>query len=893
MNIAMHNGTRIGFAALCCSLAPAAWCGAPFAFDSAAGRLPKNVVPISYDVAVVPDVDTLSLTGSESVQLQFRAATATVQFNSLNETLSQVLLDGRPVKSVISSDEQQLTTVTLMNPVSGRHTLSFSFSGKIETQPQGLFAQKYKKSGGGEAVLLSTQMEATDARRMFPCWDEPSFRAYFHLTVTVPKSWATVGNMPIAGRTVHGQSATVSFQRSPKMPSYLVEFTAGELREVSASRGGTRFGVWAVAGHEQDGAVALASAQDILADYNDYFAYPYPLPKLDSIAVPGGFSGAMENWGAITYTDQVLLVSPSSNMQDRQTVFSIQAHEMAHQWFGDLVTMGWWDDTWLNESFASWLAAKETAARHPTWRWWEQEDESRESAMAADARATSHAIEQHVTDELQAANSFDSDITYRKGEALLRMLEAYIGEDVFRQGIRAYMKSRAYSNATAADLWNALKAASGKNVPDVAAQWIEQPGFPLVSVAAACDSSGKRSVTLRQRRFLLNGGDANAGDASAGSASAAQWRVPIRIRTGTDAQRNVLLDTQDQKIEAGRCDEALSVNADAIGYYRVQYDAATLAVNTRLFPAAIDGDRIALLDDQWALVGSGEAPLQSFLALASAMGANRDARAWQQIARALAIIEYAERGSPGHQAFAAYARALIKPVAETLGWDAAPQETPDVDDLRDTLLRDLSRWGDQATIDAARRRFAAFVKDPRSLSADAQTTLLTIVGQNADAATFAQLHTLAKDAKDDTMMERCYVALARVRDPGLARQVVQIALSDEIPPQANTLSRRLILTLAREHPRLSWDTYTANLDQIMKSIATTERPLRVAQLTPAVYWDALPLDQLEAWVRTKIPQGASDNLSRGMETAHYQAAQKPALVKAADAYLAATTHPAR
>jgi aminopeptidase N len=883
----MLNLSRFYFTALCCSLAPAAWCGAPFSFDSAPGRLPKNVVPVSYDVAIVPDADALRFAGTESVQLQFRTATATVQFNSLNETLSHVLLDGKPVKSVTSSDEQQLTTVTLTKPATGLHTLSFSYSGKIEAQPLGLFAQKYTKPGGGRAVLLSTQFEATDARRMFPCWDEPAFRAYFRLTVTVPKSWATVGNMPIAHRTVHGESATVSFQRSPKMPSYLVEFTGGDLREVSAVRGNTHFGIWAVAGHEQDGAVALASAEDILADYNDYFAYPYPLPKLDSIAVPGGFSGAMENWGAITYNDRILLVGPSSTMQNRQTIFSVQAHEMAHQWFGDLVTMGWWDDTWLNESFASWLAAKETAARNPAWRWWEQEDESRESAMAADARATSHAIEQHVSNELEALNSFDSDITYSKGEALLRMLEAYIGEDVFRQGIRSYVKNRAYSNAAAADLWNALRQASGKNIPAVAAPWIEKPGFPLVSVTAACDSSGNRSVTLSQKRFLLNGG------AAAGTASDGQWQVPLRIRTGTSAPRTVLLDTQEQKSAAGRCDEALSVNADAIGYYRVQYDADTLAVNTRAFPGAVDGDRIALLDDQWALVGSGEASLQNFLALASSMGEDRDARAWQQIVRALAIIEYAERGSPGHQAFAAYARALIKPVADGLGWDAAPQETPNVGALRDTLLRDLSRWDDQVTIDEARRRFAVFVQDPHQMSADAQATLLAIVGQNADAATFAQLHSLAKDAKDDTFMQRCYVALARVRDPELARQVVQIALSDELPPQANTLGLRLILTLAREHPRLSWDTYIAHQDQLMKSVSSDGRSIVIAEQTPGAFWDALPLDQLEAWARANIPKGASDNLARGMETAHHLAAQKVALVKATDAYLASAKHAAR
>jgi aminopeptidase N len=879
----MLKRTRFYVAALCCLLAPSAWCAAPFSFESAPGRLPKNVVPLSYDVAIVPDVDALRFTGTESVRLKFRAATATVQFNSLNETLSDVRLDGKPVKSVTSSDAQQLSTVTLRKPVSGLHSLSFSYSGKIETQPQGLFAQKFREAGGGQAVLLSTQMEATDARRMFPCWDEPSFRAYFRLTVTVPESWATVGNMPVARRTVHRQSARVSFQRSPKMPSYLVEFTAGDIREVSAARGGTQFGVWAVAGRERDGAVALASAQDILADYNDYFAYLYPLPKLDSIAIPGGFSGAMENWGAITYTDQALLVSASSTLQDRQTVFSVQAHEMAHQWFGDLVTMGWWDDTWLNESFASWLAAKETAARNPKWRWWEQQDVSKESAMAADARATSHAIEQHVTDELQAANSFDSDITYGKGEALLRMLEAYIGEDVFRQGIRAYIKSRAYSNAAAADLWNALSQASGKNVPAVAARWIEKPGFPLVQVTAACDSSGNRSVTLSQKRFLLNGG----------SADGAGWHVPLRIRSGSAAPQNLLLDAQEQKTAAGRCDEALSVNADAVGFYRVQYDADTLAVNTRLFPNAVDGDRIALLDDQWALVGSGEASLQNFLALASSMGADRDTRAWQQIVRALATIEYAERKSAGHQVFAAYARALIKPVATELGWEAAAQETPDAGDLRDTLLRDLSSWGDQATIEEARRRFAVFMQDPHSLSADAQTTLLTIVGQNADPATFAQLHGLAKGANDDTLMERCYVALARVRDPDLARQVMQIALSDEIPPQANTLGLRLVVTLAREHPRLSWDTYIAHQEQLMKYASSEDRPLQVAQQTPAVYWDALPLNQLEAWVRANIPEAASDNLARGMETAYYQAAQKLSLVKAADAYLASATHAAR
>ena len=218
--------------------------------------------------------------------------------------------------------------------------------------------------------------------------------------------------MPVTRRVVHGALATTAFERTPKMSSYLVEFSSGNLASVNGESAGTKLGVVTVKGQEQGGMEALANAKQILADYNDYFGVRFPLPKLDSIAVPGGFSGAMENWGAITYNDQILLVTPSSTMGNRQEVFSVQAHEMAHQWFGDLVTMGWWDELWLNESFASWRAAKETDMRHPDWHWWEVQDDSKENAMRADARITSHAILQHVTNELEATSAFDPSITY-------------------------------------------------------------------------------------------------------------------------------------------------------------------------------------------------------------------------------------------------------------------------------------------------------------------------------------------------------------------------------------------------------------------------------------------------------------------------------------------------
>jgi aminopeptidase N len=847
-----------------------------FAFDAAPGKLPKDVVPLSYRIRIVPNAAAATFTGNETVQLRFRSSTDKVQFNSLNETLSNVRLDGKPVKSVASDDTQQVTTLSLGSRVAaGPHTLTFSYRGKIDQQPQGLYVQSYSIAGGEHGLLLATQMEPTDARRMFPCWDEPAFRARFELTAVIPARWSAVSNMPLAQRAVHGDLATVTFQRTPSMPSYLVAFVAGDIAQISAEHDGYKFGIWAVRGQEQNGQEALANAQQILSDYNDYFGYRYPLPKLDSIAIPGGFGGAMENWGAITYNEELLLVTPQSTIGNRQSVYSVQAHEMAHQWNGDLVTMGWWDDIWLNESFASWRAAKETALRNPSWKWWESEDATRERAMRADARLASHPIQQHVADELQVKNSFDPEITYNKGQSVLRMLEAFIGPDTFRDGIRSYIKAHAYSNATTADLWQALTVVSHQNIGGIAGDWTGQGGFPLVQVTAICDGSGARTITLSQQRFLLRGTDP----------SNPTWRVPLQVRSGTaEPPRPVLLSQDGQTVSAGRCDEPLSVDADAIGFYRVRYDQATLQVNASHFGGMPDGDRIALLDDQWALVEADQQPLASFLTLAKSMGDNLDTRAWRRIADALAVIEYDERDSPGHEAFSAYARSIVQAPVARLGWDAKPDESPDVQELRRTLIGDLGDWGDPQVIAEARRRFDSFVKDHGTLSPDDQQMVLSIVMRNADEATFEQVHAMAKAARDEPELERFYMELMRVRDPQLASQAVKIALSSELPPQAKQLPLSLILALARNHPHLAWSTFTDNMEALLAPDPMF-KSLIVAQYVPAVFWDALPPEQLESWVRAHVPAEMSDNVDRGMESARFLASEKQALVPATDAYV--------
>jgi aminopeptidase N len=850
---------------------------APFSFDAAPGRLPKDVVPLDYDIALVPDLAAHTVRGTEAVTLRVRAATATIIFNSLNQKLDHVLFDGLPVSAVESDDKAQLTKLTLRKPATaGLHRLTFAYDGKIESQPFGLYTQNFKRLDGTTDLLLSTKFEATDARRMFPCWDEPAFRARFRLTVTVAAAWATIGNMPVAQRTVNGALATTRFARTPKMPTYLLELTAGDFAAVSATLGNTRLGIWAVRGQEQSGATALSNARQILADYNDYFAYRFPLPKLDSIATPGGFSGAMENWGAITYNDQILLITPSSTIENRQDVYSVQAHEMAHQWNGDLVTMGWWDDLWLNESFASWRAASETDLRHPDWLWWEVEDAAKEGAMAADARQASKAIQQHVTNELEARSAFDPQITYHKGEAVLRMLEAYIGPEKFRDGIRSYLKAHAFSNATTMDLWLALDAASGRQVSQVAADWTGQPGYPLVTATAHCDESGNRSVTLTQRRFLLEGDDPGH----------LRWRVPMQVRAGLTARAQPVLLTQDgQKVAAGRCDQALSLTPDAIGFYRVAYDDTTLETDRLAFSGMPSGDRIALLDDQWALVQAGQQKLARYLGLAVAIGTDLNERAWSQIIHALAQLETYERGTSGHEAFTAYARSILRPLAAVLGWEPHPDESPPVLQLRRQVIRQLGEWGEPEIVIEARRRFDTYLANPTSLGPDDQAVVLSIVATTADQALFDKLHGLVRAAGNETDLDRYLGALMRVRDPQLAQQALNIALSDEIPAQADSIRMRLIFTAANQNPTLAWAAFRDHVDQVMKAFPQY-RPLLLAQYVPEVMWNAVPLDDLNAWLQARVPAEMAPNLARGMQTARFTLSKKTEMVASADAYLA-------
>ncbi|HMD58484.1 MAG TPA: ERAP1-like C-terminal domain-containing protein, partial [Steroidobacteraceae bacterium] len=382
-------------------------------------------------------------------------------------------------------------------------------------------------------------------------------------------------------------------------------------------------------------------------------------------------------------------------------------------------------------------------------------------------------------------------------------------------------------------------------------------------------------VALTQRRFLLQGSDPER----------RHWDIPLQIRAGTAATQTVLLTQDGQTIAAGRCDETFSANAGDVGFYRTAYDDATLQTNINGFETLAAADRVALLDDQWALAEADAKRLPNYLALVKSMGSDLNERAWNQITQALAAIEYDERGTSGHDAFTAFACSIIRPIADHLGWQEVPGESPGVQQLRRTILRDLGAWGDLTVAAEARQRFARFVLDRSTVDPDDQSAVLYIVARNADAATFEQLHTVARSAANETELRRYYTALMDVRDPQLAALAAKIAVSAEIPPQAGAHRLTLLFELSQNNPQLSWATFAENADLVIRP-REPYGALTIARYIPGNFWDSLPPDQLEKWVRAHTPAGMAAMVAQAMDDARFRLSEKTLLATAADRYLA-------
>jgi aminopeptidase N len=782
-----------------------------YSFETTPGRLPKTVVPTHYAIALEPNLESLALAGSEIVDLDVREPTTQLVLNAVGMTLAAATLDNETQSAAIALDAAAETaTLTFAQPLApGHHQLRIAFGAQINKFGRGLFFVDYPTDKGMKR-MVSSHLEPADARRIFPCWDEPAFKATFALTVTVPRAFLAVSNMPVASEEpVTPSLKQVAFAPTPKMSSYLFVLAAGELERVSAQADGVAIGVVTTQGKREQGRVALEQAVDLLRYYNEYFGVKYPLPKLDLIAVPGGFGGAMENWGGITFFESRLLFDPAlSAATAKRGIFNILAHEMAHQWFGDLVTMGWWDNIWLNEGFASWMQAKAAEHFYPQWQTWLNGNDSKQFAMNLDARRSSHPIQQAIANETEAMAAFDG-ITYSKGQALIRMLESYLGEPEFRSGIRKYMADHAYGNTTTADLWQALETASGKPAASIAAGFTEQAGLPLIVANVTCIGEQQR-VALRQDRFTIH--DPNA--------AAQRWQVPVAVgplRAPRPAETILLRDRSE--IAAGQCGEPVKINLGDIGYYRVEYDAASRAALVKSMALMAPEDRLNLLADSWALVEAGRAEPPSYLELLDEIG-NDDTRAvWEQVIRTFGRLDYLARGRPERSALQSYARAKLRPVFDRLGWDAAGPEGSDGELLRTRLIRMLGELGDEQIVAEARRRFAAFLQDPAALRPALRDTVTSLVGLTADRASYDTLLALARKTTNTGERVRYYSAAASAHDDALARETLALTLTDELP---TTLVGNVINTVAGagERTELAW----AFVQENFQTFATKQGP---------------------------------------------------------------------
>lgn len=782
-------------------------------------QLPRTAVPSHYAVEITPHVDKMAFDGKVRIDIDVLQSTNTVVLQAADLTFAHSTVaaaGGKPMTARVSVDQDaQTASFAFDKPLApGKYLLTSDYSGVINTQANGLFALDYPTADGRKRALY-TQFENSDARRFIPSWDEPNFKATFDLTVKVPAADMAVSNMPVAtSRDVGNGIKQVTFQTSPRMSTYLLFFGLGDFdRATTRGENGTEIGVITQKGKVDQARFALDSGRDVLAEYNAYFGVPYPLPKLDNIAAPGQsqFFSAMENWGAIFTFESSLLLDPAiSSVSDRQRVFSTAAHEIAHQWFGDLVTMAWWDDLWLNEGFATWMEGRTSRKLHPEWDIDKTEAAyTSRGAMGRDAYATTHPVVQHVETVEQASQAFD-DITYGKGSAVIGMLEDYVGAEQWRAGVRSYIKAHAHGNAVTDELWKQIdQAAPGKDFTQVAHDFTLQPGVPLIRASTTC-AAGVTTLTLEQGEYTLDRPDKTP----------LKWHVPVTVRGSDGKQVRVLVDGSARLALPG-CAGPVLVNAGQNGYYRTLYAPAPFKTLSAGFDTLPVVDQLGVMMDTAALATVGLQPESDLLDLTAKVAVGASPDLWQLVSGTLSGIDQMFKGDDqGQAAWRKYALSRLSPELAMFGWDNRPDDSAQVKQLRSSLIAIMSDMGDEALIAEARRRFAAFQADPSSLSPDLRRTVLGVVARNADAATWDTLHAMASKETSSMVRDQYYALLAYAKDDALARRALDMALTDE-PGATNSAS--MIGIVAREHPDMAFDFAVAHHEQVDTLVDSTSR----------------------------------------------------------------------
>jgi puromycin-sensitive aminopeptidase len=772
-------------------------------------RLPRSASPTRYDVVLEPDLAAATFAGSVDVALDVHTATDELICNAADLEIDQAWVTngtGERLDVVTKLDEAterlHVGLPAVLEP--GAVTLHVEFRGTLNDKLRGFYRSTFTDDAGETHVIATTQMESTDCRRAFPCWDEPDFKAVFGITLVVADGLAAVSNGPEAARQTTGDGRVrITFADTMSMSSYLAAFIVGPLEATEpVDVDGVPLRVVHVPGKAELASFALEIGAFALRWFQEYYGIPYPEQKVDLVALPDFAFGAMENPGCITFREAALLVDPvTATQQDRQRIADVVAHELAHMWFGDLVTMKWWNGIWLNEAFATFMEIAACDAFRPAWKRWTSFSLERSAAFEVDALVATRPVEYEVVSPADAEGMFDL-LTYEKGGSLLRMLEQYLEPPRFRDGVRRYLSTHAYGNTETSDLWDAIEAATGEPVRRVMDSWIWQGGFPLVSASVR----GGSTLVLSQRRFLFSGDD-----------DGTRWVVPVEVRqTAGDRVEDtkVLLDGDELTLSLIAPDAVVVVNAGANGFFRVEYDDALLArLAGPVLATLTTAERYSLVDDAWASVVAGRRHAQSYCRFVRGFADEPDLSVWEILLAGLGWIDRFVEGESREQ-FRGYVRALVAPALERLGWEPHDGEDDLTGELRGTLIRALGVLGaDPAAIDRAGELHATAVADPTAVHPAVAAAALAVVSAHGDEddyeAGLARYHA-ARNPQDQ---RRELFALADFPAEALLRRTLDLALSDDVKTQdAPLLLGRSIAH--RDHGRLAWRFVREHWDDI-------------------------------------------------------------------------------
>jgi aminopeptidase N/puromycin-sensitive aminopeptidase len=775
---------------------------------AAAQRLPEIAIPENYKLSFAPDFSTDTFAGSETIEIQVVKPTSRIVLNAVGlkfESASVAVQGTRQGARVVL--ENETATLVLEHEIPrGVASIQIDFSGVLNSELRGFYLGRDK--GGKKYAVI--QLEATDARRAFPCFDEPVYKATFDITVIADRGDVVISNqsmisdLPGPGDQKH----TVRFTTSAKMSSYLVAVAVGEFDYISGEADGVPIRVYALSGKSGLGAFALTAAERCIEYYDRYFGVRYPFGKLDLIAVPDFAAGAMENTGAITFREvDLLLEEKQASIAQQKTVATVVAHEIAHQWFGDLVTMKWWDDIWLNEGFATWMEGKPIKEWKPDWNVPLDDLAETSRSIDTDSLDSTRPIHQSAETPAQIQELFDG-IAYGKAAAVLRMLENYLGSEVFRQGIIRYVRQNEYGNSTASDLWKALTQVSGKPVDRIMASFVTQAGVPLISIQSECADNRLR-IKLAQRRYFSS---RQLFDRS----SETQWEVPICLTSGSTTQPVCkVLDKEQGNLTISGCSPWVLANPEAAGYYVSLYDSAMFHSLSESFEAKlIPAERIRLLNDSWSDFRVGLSPIGRHLDLLENLSRERYAAVMAQASLQLQFIAEHLANDSDRDAYQRWVRTLLKPLATDLGWQPSASENDDRKELRSQVLSALGDIGHDSEVLATASQLAReTLAGKDTVDPSLASTVMRLAALNGDASLYSDMVDRMKSARSPEEHYRWQSALVKFRDPELIRKNLEFALSPEVRGQDKPRLLADVMTNP-EGQQIAWDFIREHWDQI-------------------------------------------------------------------------------